>query len=271
MEISRLIFTKETKEKMNKELTRRERGKLRYNKLKELADNGKLSLAKNRTEVANLVGMPNDGATKTGYKWVSGLIRNGYIKETIIGIGRNGKMEFEYSLTSKKPNYDFPGQKDKTTNTIKKKVKASKLSLRERGKILYEKLKNASDNGALEKAKTRGDIAELVDGTRSWVSGMIERGFLREVLYAYENGLPVYKYNLTGKEPNYDYVKKTISATQTEAINTAIGTQITTTNKEQLLCKVEITKGDILIKLDLSDYDKIGELITTILKGEQHE
>ena len=268
MEISRLIFTKETKEKMNKELTKREKGKLRYNRLEELAGNGKLALAKNRTEVAHLVGMPDDGPTKTGYKWVSGLVRNGYIKETIVGIGRNGKMEFEYSLTSKKPNYDFPGQKNKTTNTVKKKANASKLSLRERGKIMYEKLKNASDNGALEKAKTRGDVAELVDGTRSWVSGLIERGFLREVLYTYENGLPVYKYNLTGKEPNYDYVKKTISAAQTETINTAVETQMTDGNKEQLPCKVEIAKGNILIKLELSDYDKIGELVTTILKGE---
>lgn len=268
MEISRLIFTKETKEKMNKELTRKEKGKLRYNKLEELADNGKLSLAKNRIEVANLVGVPDNGPTKTGYKWVSGLVRNGYVKETVTGIGRNGKMEFEYSLTSKKPNYEFPKPKSKSTNAVSKKAKASKLSLRERGKIMYEKLKNASDNGALEKAKTRGDVAELVDGTRSWVSGLIERGFLREVLYTYENGLPAYKYNLTGKEPNYDYVKKTISATQTETISTAAETQTTVTNKEQLLCKVEITKGDILIKLELSDYDKIGELVTTILKGE---
>ena len=268
MEISRLIFTKETKEKMNKELTRKEKGKLRYNKLEELADNGKLALAKNRTEVANLVGMPDNGPTKTGYKWVSGLVRNGYIKETVTGIGRNGKMEFEYSLTSKKPNYELPKPKRKSTNTVNKKAKTSKLSLRERGKIMYEKLKNASDNGALEKAKTRGDVAELVDGTRSWVSGLIERGFLREVLYTYENGLPVYKYNLTGKEPNYDYVKKTISATQIETANTAVETQITDANKEQLPCKVEITKGNILIKLELSDYDKIGELVTTILKGE---
>ena len=43
MEISRLIFTKETKEKMNKELTRKEKGKLRYKKLEELANNGKLA------------------------------------------------------------------------------------------------------------------------------------------------------------------------------------------------------------------------------------
>ena len=32
--------------------------------------------------------------------------------------------------------------------------------------------------------------------------------------------------------------------------------------------KIEISRGDTIIKLELDDYDKVGELIKDILKGE---
>ena len=106
MEISRLTFTKETQEKMEKGLSKRQRGKLRYQKLVEIANNGRLSIAKNRREVARLVGyMP--GQEHSGYSWVTNMINRGHLKETVVGSGRHGYLEYEYTLGSNKPRYDL--------------------------------------------------------------------------------------------------------------------------------------------------------------------
>lgn len=89
---------------MGKGLNGLQRGKLRWEKLKEAEKEGKLSMAKNRYEVANLCGFTGEERNR-GYNWVAGKIRAGQIKETIHGIGDYGKMEFEYSL-AKDPDYD---------------------------------------------------------------------------------------------------------------------------------------------------------------------
>ena len=48
MEISKLTFTKETKEKMEKGLNKRQMGKLRFERLKQAEKNGTLSMARTR-------------------------------------------------------------------------------------------------------------------------------------------------------------------------------------------------------------------------------
>lgn len=104
MEISRLTFTKEIKEKMSKGLNRRQLGKLRYEKLKELAESGKLSSAKNRIDVMKAVGF-TDEQYKTGYSWVANMIHRKALTERISGFGKNGKAEYEYTLGSEVPDY----------------------------------------------------------------------------------------------------------------------------------------------------------------------
>ena len=103
MEISRLIFTKETKEEIEKGLNATQRGVLRWNKLKEAEKAGTLALAKNRNEVANIAGFTEINKTR-GYQWVTNMISRGNLKETIQGFSKNRKMEYEYHIV-KDPDY----------------------------------------------------------------------------------------------------------------------------------------------------------------------
>ena len=102
MEVSRLTFTKETKAKMSKPLNPRERGVLRWQKLKELDSSGLLSKAKNRADISKMLGL-GDGYG-LGYNWVSSQINKGYLQENIYGADSNGKMEFEYHIVGE-PDY----------------------------------------------------------------------------------------------------------------------------------------------------------------------
>lgn len=105
MEVSRLYFSKETKEKMSKGLNKRQLGKLRYEKLRELAESGKLSSAKNRIDVMRAVGF-TDEQYKTGYSWVTNMINRKALTERVVGFGKNNKAEYEYTLGSRVPDYD---------------------------------------------------------------------------------------------------------------------------------------------------------------------
>lgn len=110
MEISRLSFTKETKEKMSKELNKFQRGKLRWAKLREAEANGKLDFAKNRYEVANLCGY-TEAERSQGHGWVTRKILNHQLQETLHGVGKDGRMEYEYHILAD-PDYEFKGVKE---------------------------------------------------------------------------------------------------------------------------------------------------------------
>lgn len=104
MEVSKLTFRKETIEKMNKPLNRVQRGKLRWAKLKELEDGGKLSHATNRQEVAEMLGATKEYGPE--YTWVSNLIKRGNMREILTGFGDDNRPIYEYHTTSNVPEYD---------------------------------------------------------------------------------------------------------------------------------------------------------------------
>ncbi len=106
MEISRLTFSKETKNKMKKEMTVREKGRVLFNRLKELDEDGTLSKASNRADVARLVGYSEE-RSKAGYAWVSNLIRRGHLTETVREWTPSGRMVAEYHTTSSAPDYGY--------------------------------------------------------------------------------------------------------------------------------------------------------------------
>lgn len=144
-----------------------------------------------------------------------------------------------------------------------------KLTNRERGKLLYERLKECDANGKLNLASNRKEVSNLVGGNLPWVNGMISRRYLTETLQGFNNGKPTYEYHLTGKEPNYDYTRKrrrevvkperdAVIWQETEEIQTNVATPI----------KIEITRGDMTIKVEMDDSEQVGKLITTILRGE---
>lgn len=113
MEISRLTFRKETKEKMeSKPLTAMEKGRLMWQKIEDAEKNGRLQQAKSRVDVANIAGYTND---KRGYSWASNMIKRGAILETIYGPG-----EYTYAIGNA-PKFEYTGnklkaKKAKTTN-----------------------------------------------------------------------------------------------------------------------------------------------------------
>lgn len=106
MEVSRLSFTKKTQENMKKNMSVREKGKFMFARLQELEEDGTLSKAKSRADVARLVGYPEERA-KAGYAWVSNLIRRGHLSETIREWTPSGKMVAEYHTAGSVPDYGY--------------------------------------------------------------------------------------------------------------------------------------------------------------------
>lgn len=194
MEISRLSFTKKTQEAMNRDLPVREKGKILFARLKELDEDGTLSRAKSRADVARLVGYSEERA-KAGYSWVSNLISRGNLSETILNFTPSGKAEAEYHVVSS-PDYDY--QETKRRKDAKKK----------RAQKVNQELRRWQDK--------------------------VEAGYIPQA-----------------PEPQV-YDEKQIAG------DTKIATPI----------KIEITRGDMSIKVEMGDYEQASKLITAIMKGD---
>lgn len=124
MEVSRLTFTKETKEKMEKPITLYKKGELRWKKLTELNDEGKLMSAKNRQDITAMMGLGKGYGAP--YTWVSNMISRGYIKEILTGFDKAQRPEYEYHIVSK-PDYSFKNRAKKAQETkAKKKIASTK-------------------------------------------------------------------------------------------------------------------------------------------------
>ena len=78
---AKVKFTNEFKEMTKSKPSRRKLGELRYKKLKELDENGELSMCRTRQEVADMLGIP--GAK--GKSFVSRAVYSGKLEEIIRG------------------------------------------------------------------------------------------------------------------------------------------------------------------------------------------
>ena len=103
MNISNFTLTKETKEKMNRPLNNRDKGRLRKEKLQELAKSGKLAFIKSRADLAEAVGFTYEQRHKAGYQWVNYNLMKGVLKEKLTGYTDNGLAEYEYEYVEEKP------------------------------------------------------------------------------------------------------------------------------------------------------------------------
>ena len=138
---SRLTVSEETKKQG--ELTTRQRGELRWKKLKELANDGRLSAAGTRKEVAIMCGYDKDD--KAGQSWVNNLVNRGYLTETLMGFNGN-RSRSSYNLTGKEPTYGY--------NELMKKARAAKKT---RKPVVQEQMVQAL--ATLTKIKiTRNDL-----------------------------------------------------------------------------------------------------------------
>lgn len=122
MQASRVIISKETSDKVQKPLSAKERGRLRYGKLVELANKGVLVKATSRLEVANLVGYTEYEEAK-GYSWVSNLIAKKCLKEVIDHYDEKTKKPvYNYYLGDKRPNYESRRKSRQSEKTIIKEI-----------------------------------------------------------------------------------------------------------------------------------------------------
>ena len=102
MNVSNFILTKETKEKMSKKISDRRKGELRMDKLKELAESGKLAMIKNKGDLAEAVGFPHSKRSTSGYQWVKYRVDRGDLNERFLGY-KDGIAEYEYSMLEQPP------------------------------------------------------------------------------------------------------------------------------------------------------------------------
>lgn len=171
------------------------------------------------------------------------------------------------------------------------------MSTQARGKLLFARLEELDKDGTLSKAKTRADVARLVGYSEErakvgymWVSGLIKRGHITETIRGYSpSGMADNEYHLTNTRPDYDCKrcgrrkaeKKVGQELQRWQDKVAAGyipqspepqvyneKQVASDTKITTPIKIEITRGDITIKVEMGDNEQASKLITTILKGE---
>ena len=92
---ARVSVSKDTISKAEKKLTTVHRGALLAERLAEVAESGKLSLARARFDVASMVGYTT-GQRASGYAWVKRMIKIGRLTEEFDSINKYGKAEYRY-------------------------------------------------------------------------------------------------------------------------------------------------------------------------------
>lgn len=146
MEVSKILFTKETKEKMERGLSAREIGRLRWERLEELYNSGELQKVKNRRELIEAVGFTPQQKHR-GYTWVCNLINRKHLEEISTGVD-NGKIEYQYFLTGKLPKYKGYSSRNKyQTKPIRRQTTTTKV---------VEEPKTTEAKGQI--IVTRGDV-----------------------------------------------------------------------------------------------------------------
>ena len=92
---ARVSVSKDTISKAEKKLTTVHRGALLAERLAEVAESGKLSLARTRSDVASMVGYTAEQRA-SGYAWAKRMIKMGRVTEEFDGISKYGKAEYRY-------------------------------------------------------------------------------------------------------------------------------------------------------------------------------
>lgn len=156
--------------------------------------------------------------------------------------------------------------------------KLNKDNRRKEGEIHFKKLMDAEERGLLSKIGSRQEMALLAGysaeeskrGKRgySWVSTLIHRGYIKESEFGVKsNGELGYDYEII-KMPDYTNGKAS-KVIRTKAI-TSVDKRSTSTEPQMKVAakapvKLEITRGDLTIKIDSIDSTQVNNLIEQIL------
>lgn len=111
----RVIFTKDFLNKTQKPITHKELGELRVQKIIEAQNDGRLTKARNRLDVGELVGISRDRVAVAN-SWVYRQISLGYLTETLLQFDKNHLPEYEYHY------YENKLAKSKSKSKSKKPV-----------------------------------------------------------------------------------------------------------------------------------------------------
>lgn len=106
MFVSKLTVSDELKQN---NLSPQEKGRLRWQRLKEIDASGELQFIKTRKELAVACGF-QEGEAK-GLSWAGNLYQRGYLSEVNVGF-ENGKKIKEFHLTGKEPDFDHRGVRE---------------------------------------------------------------------------------------------------------------------------------------------------------------
>lgn len=120
MNVSKVTFSQEFKEKFNKKISPQEKGRLRWERLVELDKIGALQNITSRKDLALAVGIQNLPA---GVTWVASMVKQGVLIETLTGYN-NYKAVYEYHLG--KP-LNYTNGRRKFTKTVEDVAVAEKV------------------------------------------------------------------------------------------------------------------------------------------------
>lgn len=120
MNVSKVTFSEEFKEKINKKISPQEKGRLRWERLVELDKIGALQNITSRKDLALAVGIQNLPA---GVTWVASMVKQGVLIETLTGYN-NYKAVYEYHLG--KP-LNYTNGRRKFTKTVEDVAVAEKV------------------------------------------------------------------------------------------------------------------------------------------------
>lgn len=197
MDITRFLLKQETKDKLQEE-TRNSAGELRWNKLKELEQDGSLATAKTRRDVVRLLGYDKDNTL--AYNWVSSQVRKGYIVEQLT----DTPGEYQYYTSGSEPHYDLKEQARKMRERKKEKKKQPRkqmrlsTSYRDTRLARFNAIKQLQDSGEIAKITTRRELCKAIkvspDRARGWISAMVSKGYIDEA-----NPWETPRYSLTQK------------------------------------------------------------------------
>ena len=127
MYASKLTISPETQALASKPLTKKDQGRLRYEKFKRLEENGYLTKIKNKHQLLELLGV-KDKDYKTGIAWLNYQFKHGYITETLNRYGGG----FEYHSTSKHPDYTpFGGRNRKKKPQVETVIESKPVLVQE--------------------------------------------------------------------------------------------------------------------------------------------